>query len=292
MNRSIADRLLAFAADFDPRLDAYLRAPADVPSRLIEAMRYSALAPGKRIRPYLVVRCCELCGGDRAAAWPAAAAIECVHAFSLIHDDLPAIDNDDLRRGRPTCHRQFDEATAILAGDALLARAFEIAATANASWANRLVLELACGTGRQGMIGGELADVVAEAEPASLERTRFIHERKTGSLMAAACRMGALSGGGDASSMARLGRFGLQLGLAFQIADDVLDATSTPSALGKATGKDATAGKQTYPRCIGLEASRTAAAAVSQSGRRELEPFGAAADDLRELASYVIDRNY
>ncbi|MCO6437943.1 MAG: polyprenyl synthetase family protein [Phycisphaerae bacterium] len=290
----IAAQLGAFAVEFDARLEVFLRPPAGVPPRLAEAMRYSALAPGKRIRPFLVVRCCELGGGTRDDAWPAAVAIECVHAFSLIHDDLPAIDNDDLRRGRATCHCRFDEATAILAGDALLARAFEVIATCglDSDRKVRLIAELAAGTGWMGMIGGELADVLGEHESTSLDRTRFIHERKTGCLMASACRMGAIAACVDEDSVEALGRFGLHLGLAFQIADDLLDATSTSQAMGKATGKDARVGKQTYTRCCGVEASCQAARDAARECVQVLGRFGAAAADLAALASYVVDRNY
>lgn len=293
MTDSPAEILRTFAVEFDGRFDAYLMT-ADVPAQLREAVRYSALAPGKRIRPYLVVRCCELVGGCRDNAWPAAAAIECVHAFSLVHDDLPAMDDDDLRRGRPTTHKQFTEALAILAGDALLALAFEVllSRVSDRALAAGMSLELARGAGWSGMIGGQAADVVSQGAPPSEDLVKYIHGRKTASLFETACRLGAMSGGGRADAVATLGRFGRHLGQAFQIADDLLDVTATAAVLGKGTAKDASAGKQTYPQCVGLEASRARAAEEVQAAVAELSPFGPSADDLRALAEYVASRNY
>jgi len=287
------DFLRTFAVEFDKHFDAYLTA-ADVPAQLLEAVRYSALAPGKRIRPYLVVRCCELVGGRRDDAWPAATAIECVHAFSLIHDDLPAMDDDDLRRGRPTTHKQFTEALAILAGDALLTLAFEVLLSSipDGALAAGMALELARGTGWNGMIGGQAADVVGQGSPPSEALVKYIHGRKTASLFETACRLGAMSGVGRADAVAALGRFGRHLGQAFQIADDLLDVTATPVELGKNAGKDIAAGKQTYPRCVGVEASKTRAAEEVQTAVAELSLFGPSPDDLRTLAEYVVSRNY
>lgn len=288
------ERLKEFAASFDRSLEAYLASCGDVPPRLGEAVRYSVLAPGKRMRPYLATRCCELVGGSVDDAWPAAAAVECVHAFSLVHDDLPAMDNDDLRRGRPTTHKKFDEATAILAGDALVALAFEILATKvpDAARSVAMVSELAGATGWSGMIGGQSADLFGEREPASLERTRYIHERKTGKLFTAACRLGALAGGGDGDDVERLGAFGRHFGHAFQIADDLLDVTADAGSVGKAVGKDAIAGKQTYPRSVGIDVSREAADQAVASAIDALDSLGPAADELRSLAKYAVFRNY
>jgi len=284
----------AFAAEFDQHFEPLLDPGDDVPIRLLEAVRYSALAPGKRIRPYLVVRCCELVGGTRHEVWGVAAAIECVHAFSLIHDDLPAMDNDDLRRGRPTCHKAFDEATALLAGDALLARAFELLATATVAsdCSGRLVADLAAGTGWRGMIGGQAADIDGEQQPPSVDLARYIHERKTATLFQTACRLGATAAGGTNEQIDRLGNFGHHLGVAFQIADDLLDVCQTDAQLGKRTGKDAEAGKQSFPRCVGIENSQAAAGAALAAASECLAPFGPDADDLRRLARYVVDRNY
>ncbi|MGD2109527.1 MAG: polyprenyl synthetase family protein [Phycisphaerae bacterium] len=288
------DRLTAFAGEFDRRLAMYLTPPDGVPEELVEAVRYSALAPGKRIRPYLAARSCELVGGDLEAAWPVAAAVECVHAFSLIHDDLPAMDDDDLRRGQPTCHKKFGEAVAILAGDALGMLAFEILSrhVPDGRVANLMCLQLATGTGWSGMIGGQVVDIAGEAAAPSVELATYIHERKTARLFETACRLGALAGQATNDTLARLARYGQRLGWAFQIADDLLDLTSTSDRLGKRVGKDSEARKQTYPRCVGMERSRAAAKDAADAAMAELGSFGPEADDLRGLAAYVVDRNY
>ena len=295
MNR---DELLAafkaFVPRFERQLDLLLKPEGDVPPRLLEAMRYAALAPGKRLRPYLAVRCCELAGGREEDAWHVAAALECVHAFSLVHDDLPAMDDDDLRRGQPTTHKQFGEAIAILAGDALLTLAFELLVrpAPQSLRSGELVLELARAAGWCGMVAGQAADILGETQPSDLQLTTFIQERKTGCLFEAACRLGACAGGADYRTRDRLGGYGRDLGKAFQIADDILDVLSTSEALGKTVGKDAEAGKQTYPACVGIDVSRAAARDAVSAAAAWLGPFGEAAADLRELASYVVDRNY
>lgn len=294
MTASLPQRVKDFAAQFDRRFGEYLTPGEDVPQELVEAIRYSALAPGKRIRPYLVVRCCELVGGKVADHWPVAAAVECVHAFSLIHDDLPAMDDDNLRRGRLTCHKKFDEATAVLAGDALVILAFELLTrhVKDQVLAARMVQELAVGTGWAGMIAGQTADILGQSRPPVLELASYIHKRKTASLFETACRLGALAGGGSVDSVAACGRFGQSLGRAFQIADDLLDLTSTARELGKEVGKDAAANKQTFPQCVGIERSRTVAMEEAKAAIAELDIFGPEADDLRALARYVVDRNY
>ena len=294
MTEPLPRRLQTFAALFDVKLSEYVRSGTQVPGDLLAAVRYSALAPGKRIRPYLVVRCCELAGGSREDAWAVAAAVECVHTFSLVHDDLPAMDDDDLRRGRPTTHKQFGEAVAILAGDALVVLAFELLAhhAADRRLAGEMVLELAERTGWAGMIGGQAADIAGQSQGPSLERTQFIHERKTAALFEAACRLGAMAGRALPDAVTTLGGFGRCLGRAFQIADDLLDVISTAEKSGKAVGKDVAAGKQTYPRCVGVERSRAAANTAAAAAVAELERFGAAADDLRELARYVASRAF
>lgn len=291
---SLPNPLSNFAAQFDGHLNDYLQMISDVPAELLEAVRYSVLAPGKRIRPYLVVRCCELVSGSRDDAWPAAAAVECVHAFSLIHDDLPAMDDDDVRRGRPTTHKQFGEAMAILAGDALVVMAFELIArhVRDRHLAGEMVLELAQRTGWAGMIGGQAADIAGQAQAASLDRTQYIHDRKTAALFEGACRLGALAGRGTAADVAALGRFGRCLGRAFQIADDLLDVTSTAENLGKTVRKDVIVGKQTYPRCVGVEQSRAAAKAAADAAIAELEGYGTKAGDLREIAAYAASRSF
>ena len=291
---SLPNPLSNFAAQFDRHLNDYLQTTSGVPAELLEAVRYSVLAPGKRIRPYLVVRCCELVGGSRDDAWPVAAAVECVHAFSLVHDDLPAMDDDDIRRGRPTTHKQFGEAMAILAGDALVVLAFELLTchVADRHLACEMVLELAQRTGWAGMIGGQAADIASQSEKPSLERTLYIHDRKTAALFEAACRLGALAGRGTVADGSALGRYGACLGRAFQITDDLLDVTSTTEKLGKKAGKDGAAGKQTYPRCVGVEQSRAAAKAAADAAIVEIAGYGTTADDLREIAAYASSRNF
>ena len=291
---AVPARLSDFALKFDPAFASLLDPPPGVPPRLAEAMRYSALAPGKRFRPYLVVKSCELAGGTFADALPPAGAIECIHAFSLVHDDLPAMDDDDLRRGRPTNHVVYGEAMAILAGDALLALAIELVArhVSDPARAGRIAAELARGTGWQGMIGGQVADIEGQNEPLDLNRVRYIHEHKTAALIAAACRVGAIAGGADAQTIERLGTYGESVGLAFQIADDLLDVTSSAGVLGKAVGKDAVAGKQTYPGCVGLEASRRAGLAAVEAAVSALAPFGHRAGELEELARFCVRREH
>lgn len=288
-----SEQLRTFAREFDRRFEAYLTPTDDVPVELSEAIRYSALAPGKRIRPFLSVRCCGLIGGDVEDAWPVAAAVECIHAFSLIHDDLPAMDDDDLRRGRATCHKKFGEAIAILAGDALVVLAFEILCghVADGVLASRMGLELAKGVGWGGMIGGQTVDIAGQSKPPTLDLATYIHERKTARLFETSCRLGAMLGGGSGEAVDVLGRYGRELGRAFQIADDLLDLTSTSERLGKRTGKDAEAKKQTLPQCVGIEGSRAAAIEAADAAITELESFASQADDLRALATYVVDRN-
>ncbi len=295
----ISAALEAWAQRFNKGLEGIEKAYDDVlrgegacSPELVEAVRYSALAPGKRLRPYLVGACCELCGGSDEQSLPVAAAMECVHAFSLVHDDLPAMDDDDLRRGRPTCHKVYGEAMAILAGDALLALAFEILATRSPASCDRaaLVRELARATGWCGMIGGQAQDVLGERAEPDLDRVRSIHDHKTGALIAASCRMGAIASGAAAGQVDALGVYGRHLGRAFQIVDDLLDVTSTPEELGKATTKDLKAGKQTYPRVVGIQASREAAGEQVALAERALEEFGEAADNLRRLAQFVLCR--
>lgn len=290
----VRQHLAEFSGRFDLILRQMLATPADVPAELSEAVQYAVLAPGKRVRPYLVVQCCRLAGGNDEDAWPAAAAVECVHAFSLVHDDLPAMDDDDLRRGRPTTHKQFGEATAILAGDALAVCAFEVLSRYYRTHPGvaEIVGELAMATGWSGMIGGQAADLAGEKCPADLALTQSIHRRKTARLFAASCRLGGMAARARTEMVDRLGRFGTLLGEAFQIADDVLDVTATPEQIGKSAGKDLAAGKQTYPRCIGAEASRQAALRLVSEGITVLEPFGPQADDLRHLSRYLAIRDY
>ena len=289
----IGDALAAWARGFEPRLAEALTTGDAAAATLVEAMQYSAQSGGKRVRPFIVTRICELCGGTTGMAAPAAVAIECVHAFSLVHDDLPAMDDDDLRRGRPTCHKAYGEAVAILAGDALLALAFEILATRieDAPTSRAAVAELAAGTGWAGMIGGQTIDIQCEQKPPELSLVQEIHRYKTARLFESAGRLGAISARADEDMLTAAGEFGRHLGLTFQVADDLLDVTGTAERLGKAVAKDAAAGKQTYPAAVGIEASRGAAAEAAGRAVETLDIFGPAADDLRQLARFVIERD-
>jgi geranylgeranyl diphosphate synthase type II len=267
-------------------------------------MRYSVFAGGKRLRPALVLLASDLCGGQQADAVPPACAIELVHTYSLIHDDLPAMDNDDFRRGRPSCHRAFDEATAVLAGDALLTLAFEILARPPVQDRTApLVAELARAAGAAGMLAGQMADMVLEGREPTAEAVGFIHEHKTAALIAACLRLGAGAARADAATTDRLGRFGRAVGLAFQITDDALDVEASSKQLGKTAGKDAASGKVTYPAVFGLAESRRRADELIAEALAELAPFGprlrgpkpaaageGPADLLRDLAHYVVSR--
>lgn len=260
--------------------------------RLAEAMRYSIEAGGKRLRPALVLWCCELCGGDKQAAMPPALAVECVHTFSLIHDDLPALDDDDFRRGRPTSHRAFGEAMAILAGDGLLALAFEILArpAPDANLAAAMLAELSRAAGWEGMIGGEAADLEGESAPPDRALVERIHAAKTARLIEASCRLGAMAARASESRISALAAFGRALGLAFQAADDLLDLTGSPETIGKPTGKDSSSGKQTYLRLVGLDEARRIAEAAAEQAVAALDPFAPHAARLAALARYAVDR--
>ncbi len=288
----IRRRLSGFAERFERVLADMVTAGPEVPAELAEAMRYAVLGGGKRVRAYIVTRACELCGGSAEAATPAAVALECVHAFSLVHDDLPAMDNDDFRRGRPTCHKAFGEAVAILAGDGLLALAFDLLTSriAKPEVAAAAVRELARGTGWAGMIGGQTTDILSERKPVNLERVQRIHRYKTARLVETAGRLGAICAEADAERTAAVAAFGDWLGRAFQIADDLLDVTGDATVLGKAVAKDAEAGKQTYPAAVGVERSREAARDAARKAVDALAVFGPEADDLRQLVAYVIER--
>jgi geranylgeranyl pyrophosphate synthase len=291
--RELVVRVLADSAlRTEQALRHYLDELADAPPRLKEAMGYSLFAGGKRLRPGLVFAVGRMLGAPDDALMAPAAAIECVHTFSLIHDDLPSMDDDDLRRGKPTSHKVFGEAMAILAGDALLALAFELLTRGTVSnGMPAMVRELAMATGACGMIGGQVADIEGEHQQPTEANVRYIHERKTGALIAAACRMGAIAAGGCDADLTALGHYGYHLGLAFQLADDALDATATVEQLGKRAGKDAQAGKQTMVRLAGLEATMRAARREVEQAAAALEPYGQAAEPLRALAEFVIARS-
>jgi geranylgeranyl diphosphate synthase type II len=265
------------------------------PARLLDSIEYSLMAGGKRLRPALVFECWRCCGG-RPATFPsalaAAGAIELIHTFSLVHDDLPAMDNDDLRRGRPTNHKVFGEAMAILAGDAMVTLAFEILATdADPSVAPGLVGELAHASGPEGMIGGQVLDIDGENTSLELDELQRLHAMKTGALLTAACRLGARSAGAGEDAVQAVSAFGKHLGLAFQIVDDLLDRTSTAQQMGKATGKDAAKGKNTYPSLLGIEASKQEADRQLALGLGAIKLLEREAKTLRTLAEFVVRRD-
>lgn len=274
-------------------LDSLLHKESDYPQKLHEAMRYSLFAGGKRIRPALVLASAEAVGGSVEEALNTACAFECVHTYSLIHDDLPAIDNDDLRRGRPTCHKAYDEATAILAGDALLTAAFELIARTKTDRPARVIeviSELAKASGSVGMIGGQMIDIYSEGQEVSFPVLEYIHIHKTGELILAAVRCGAIMGGAGSSELEALSRYGKSIGLAFQIADDILDVEGSALEMGKNTGGDEKKGKATYPSLIGLDESKKRAAELVSMALEALEGFDAKAEPLRAIARYIVDR--
>lgn len=279
-------------AGFLPEVDESPGAPC--PARLASAMRYSLLGGGKRLRPALALMAAEACGADPAVALPAACALEMVHTYSLVHDDLPSMDDDDLRRGRPTCHRAFDEATAVLAGDALLTLAFEVVAThvRPASAAAECVRALAEASGPVGMVGGQMADLLAEGRTdGTAEALEAIHRRKTGALLRAALHLGAVSAGADEPTLRALDAYGRGVGLAFQIVDDLLDVQGDEAKLGKRVGKDSALGKWTYPGFLGVDGSRARARQVAEEAVAALAPLGDRGERLRALALDLLERD-
>jgi geranylgeranyl diphosphate synthase type II len=275
----------------EERLDKLLPPETAPPGQLHKAMRYSLFAGGKRLRPALVLASAEALGGAFGDAAPVACAVELIHTYSLIHDDLPAMDNDDLRRGRPTCHMVFGEALAILAGDALLTLAFQgLAECKRRNRVAAIVRSLAGAAGCDGMVGGQVLDIEAEARPASVDVVREIHRRKTAALIAACCEAGALACGASLKQTELMKAFGVKIGLAFQILDDILDQTSSPEQLGKTPGKDQKAGKATFPAVVGLEESRAEAQRLVSSALDDLLIFGERARVLGDLARFVVER--
>lgn len=265
----------------------------ECPARLGEAMRYSLLAPGKRLRPLLVLLAAQACGGTIKAAIPAACAVEMVHAYSLIHDDLPAMDNDDLRRGRPTCHKVFGEALAILAGDALLTSAFEVLAKGvqPPALAAACCAALAEAAGSSHLVGGQADDISGNCE-AMLDALESMHRRKTGAMIAVSLVLGALTAGAGRQETDALAEYGRRLGLAFQIIDDLLDVRGDESAVGKRVRKDARDGKRTFPGLLGTDASLRRAEQLVAEACEALAPLGPRADALQALARYVLERNH
>jgi len=289
---AVAEAFLETARQFaNRRLDEFLPSPRTTPAALHRAMRYSIFAGGKRLRPALVLASAEAVGGTYEGAAPAACAVEMIHTYSLIHDDLPAMDDDDLRRGRPTCHKAFGEALAILAGDALLTRAFEILTqTRQAGAVPGIVRAIAQGVGTQGMVGGQVLDIEGEGKTATLASVLAIHKWKTAALISACCEAGALSGGASRSEYESLAEYGRKIGLAFQVVDDILDVTSSSEALGKTPGKDARAGKATYPAVLGLAKARREAERLLNQALAALKLLGPRARTLEALGYFVVER--
>ncbi len=291
--------LSAYLADrqkkIDRALDRFLPKETAKPATIHKAMRYSLFAGGKRLRPILSVAAAEACGGESEAALPAACAVECIHTYSLIHDDLPSMDNDDFRRGRPTCHKAFGEGIAVLAGDALLTVAFEIIAHAEPTRRyplRDLLIELAVGVGSRKLIAGQVADLEAEGKPITRSELRYIHENKTAALLTTSVRLGAMSANVNPRELTAITEFGQSLGLAFQVIDDILDVTQTSEKLGKSAGKDVAAKKATYPAVIGVDKSRREAQRLTSKAHVALEIFGERGETLRALADHLLSREY
>ncbi len=269
--------------------------PPLYPARLYESMRYSLLAGGKRLRPVLCLAACELVGGTTTMAMPTACALEMIHTMSLIHDDLPSMDNDDYRRGLPTNHKVYGDAMAILAGDALLAYAFQIIAETQEVPANRVlevVRRLGYAASATGLVGGQVVDIESEGKQIALETLQYIHEHKTGALLEISVVSGALLGGADDEQVELLSSYAHKVGLAFQIVDDVLDVTATDEQLGKTAGKDLAQAKATYPSFWGVEASQAKAQQLIAEAKASLKPFEEKAVILEHLADFITQRHY
>lgn len=280
----------------DAALDAALPAEDAWPATIHRAVRYSLFAGGKRIRPLLVLAAGEAVGGARQDLLPFACAVEMMHTYSLIHDDLPAMDNDDTRRGKPTSHKVFGEAVAILAGDALLTDAFRIIAgrtpvgVVKAEKLLQVIQEVALAAGWFGMVGGQVVDIESEGKAPEEKALNFIHTRKTGAMITVSLRAGAILGGADDDALDALTEFGRHAGLAFQIADDILNVEGDAKALGKGTGSDKSRGKLTYPALVGVETSRRVAAQLVEKAIADLGVLGERAEPLRMIARFIVDR--
>jgi geranylgeranyl diphosphate synthase, type II len=281
----------------DEALEKFLPAADELPASLHKSMRYSVFAGGKRVRPILMLAACEAVGGDIGQAMPAACAMEMIHTYSLIHDDLPAMDDDDFRRGNPTNHKVFGEAVAILAGDALLTEAFillsspEYAAKTGAARLLPVIREIAWCAGSHGMVGGQVVDMESEGKgDIDLATVQYIHTHKTGALIKASVKAGALLGGADEAGLAAMTRFGEAVGLAFQIADDILDIEGTTEEIGKDAGSDEARGKATYPAVVGISEAKKRASELVEMAIAALAVFDEKADPLRETAKYIVYR--
>jgi geranylgeranyl diphosphate synthase type II len=280
----------------DEALKRYLPAADARPKAIHEAIHYSVFAGGKRLRPILILAAAEAAGGEVARALPAAVAVELIHTYSLIHDDLPAMDDDDLRRGRPTCHMVFGEALAILAGDALLTQAFitlsdpSLAALVDPEARLLVIHEIAQAAGSRGMVGGQVVDILQEDREVDLPTLQYLHTHKTGALIRACLRVGGILASAGPDEMEALTRYGERVGLAFQIVDDLLDLEGTLAALGKPVGSDARKKKATFPALLGLEESRRRATGLIDEAKQALRVFGDRAEPLAALADFVVSR--
>lgn len=297
LNEDLKTDLAARRSEIDHILQTYLPGPSCDPPLLHEAIRYSLFAGGKRIRPVLCLAACESVGGRRETALPFAAAIELVHTYSLIHDDLPAMDDDTYRRGKLTNHKMFGESTAILAGDALLTAAFTmiaekgLAATISPKKILKVILELGSASGSTGMVGGQLNDIESQGkEGIFLEKLKEIHTHKTGVLIRASTRIGGILGGAGPKKLSYLTLFGEKIGLAFQIADDILDVEGREDTLGKPVGQDRSKGRWTYPSLIGVSRAKKEANILIEAAIAALKSFGPEADPLRQIACYITKR--
>jgi geranylgeranyl diphosphate synthase type II len=277
----------------DAAMDRLLPRASTRPKTIHEAMRYSIFAGGKRLRPVICLAAAEAVGGRAEPALPLACAVECIHTYSLIHDDLPSMDNDDFRRGKPTSHKVYGEGIAVLAGDALLTIAFEMIAQARPAkryTSAALVLELAHAAGSQALVAGQVADLEGEGRKLKLADLQYIHENKTAALITSSIRLGAMSANAAPRQLAGLTEFGRSLGLAFQVIDDILDVTQTTEKLGKSAGKDVAAQKATYPALLGLEKAKREADRLTNRARAALKPFGKKAEALSAIADYLLQR--
>jgi len=287
----LADR----SALVDAALDRFIPSAETAPATIHKAMRHSMFAGGKRLRPILCLAAAEACGGTVEAAMHAACAVECLHTYSLIHDDLPCMDDDDFRRGVPTCHKVFGEGIAVLAGDALQALSFELVARTPATAAFNAadyVLELAVTAGSRHLIGGQVMDLEGEGKKLPLHDLRYVHESKTAALLTTSVKLGGMSAGASAAQVTALHAFGWNTGLAFQIIDDILDVTQTSEKLGKSAGKDAASDKSTYPALLGLEASRLEADRLTLEAMAALDVLDKPAFRLRQLAAHLFSREH
>jgi geranylgeranyl diphosphate synthase type II len=288
--------LMEKKAVVDRSLKACFSEPEGPAADLIASMKYSLFAGGKRLRPILCLAGAEAVGGEEADSLPVACALELIHTYSLIHDDLPVMDNDDLRRGKPTNHKVFGEATALLAGDGLLTEAFslmtkmELTERLSPFALLKVIGLISRASGYQGMIGGQLVDIQSEGKSANASLVEFIHTHKTGALITAAVAAGAILGGGDDTQIGAITSYGEKIGLAFQISDDILDIEGDSSVMGKSVGADEQKGKITYPAAVGLSRSKDIRAALVEAAVESLEIFDYRADPLRHLAGYIVER--